>query len=99
VKLRCDWQYEVICNFYCKFLIHFSFVLFSFLLSYRPQAIRVFPIFDFSLHYEFLNRQMAAELVNSATNDKLAEVDWTKNIEICELVAHDERYNILSAVF
>ncbi|KAL9391610.1 hypothetical protein Peur_015530 [Populus x canadensis] len=34
---------------------------------------------------------MAAELVNSATNDKLAEVDWTKNIEICELVAHDER--------
>ncbi|XP_061979127.1 TOM1-like protein 5 isoform X2 [Populus nigra] len=36
-------------------------------------------------------RQMAAELVNSATNDKLAEVDWTKNIEICELVAHDER--------
>ncbi|KAG6779421.1 hypothetical protein POTOM_015801 [Populus tomentosa] len=34
---------------------------------------------------------MAAELVNSATNDKLVEVDWTKNIEICELVAHDER--------
>ncbi|XP_011009978.1 PREDICTED: class E vacuolar protein-sorting machinery protein hse1-like, partial [Populus euphratica] len=34
---------------------------------------------------------MATELVNSATNDKLAEVDWTKNIEICELVAHDGR--------
>lgn len=37
---------------------------------------------------------MAAELVNSATSDKLAEVDWTKNIEICELVARDQRYNL-----
>ncbi|GLT47247.1 hypothetical protein SLA2020_209550 [Shorea laevis] len=34
---------------------------------------------------------MAAELVNSATSEKLAEVDWTKNIEICELVAQDQR--------
>lgn len=34
---------------------------------------------------------MAAELVTSATSDKLAEVDWTKNIEICELVACDQR--------
>ncbi|WCJ37624.1 ENTH/VHS/GAT family protein [Euphorbia peplus] len=34
---------------------------------------------------------MAAELVNSATNDKLHEVDWTKNIAICELVARDQR--------
>lgn len=34
---------------------------------------------------------MASELVNSATNDKLTEVDWTKNIEICELVASDQR--------
>ncbi|KAF5745089.1 ENTH/VHS/GAT family protein isoform 1 [Tripterygium wilfordii] len=34
---------------------------------------------------------MAAELVNSATSDKLIEVDWTKNIVICELVAHDQR--------
>ncbi|KAJ0238249.1 TOM1-like protein 5 [Hirschfeldia incana] len=34
---------------------------------------------------------MAAELVSSATCDKLAEVDWTKNIEICELAARDER--------
>ncbi|KAF8011745.1 hypothetical protein BT93_I0015 [Corymbia citriodora subsp. variegata] len=32
---------------------------------------------------------MAAELVNTATSNKLAEVDWTKNIEICELVARD----------
>ncbi|CAA7396458.1 unnamed protein product [Spirodela intermedia] len=31
----------------------------------------------------------AAELVYSATSDKLKEVDWTKNIEICELVACD----------
>ncbi|XP_009615443.1 TOM1-like protein 5 isoform X1 [Nicotiana tabacum] len=34
---------------------------------------------------------MAAELVNSATSDKLTEIDWTKNIEICELVAHDHK--------
>ncbi|XVF14655.1 hypothetical protein REPUB_Repub09cG0080400 [Reevesia pubescens] len=34
---------------------------------------------------------MAADLVNSATSLKLAEVDWTKNIEICELVAQDQR--------
>jgi hypothetical protein len=41
---------------------------------------------------------MAAELVSSATSDKLTEVDWTKNIEICELVARDERYIILPAL-
>lgn len=35
---------------------------------------------------------MASELVNSATSDKLAEVDWAKNIEICEIVANDQRY-------
>ncbi|XP_061369888.1 TOM1-like protein 5 [Gastrolobium bilobum] len=34
---------------------------------------------------------MAAELVNAATSEKLAETDWMKNIEICELVAHDKR--------
>ncbi|XP_022739699.1 TOM1-like protein 5 isoform X2 [Durio zibethinus] len=34
---------------------------------------------------------MAAELVNSATSEKLPEMDWTKNIEICELVARDQR--------
>ncbi|KAL5053197.1 hypothetical protein RYX36_033879 [Vicia faba] len=34
---------------------------------------------------------MAAELVNAATSEKLAEVDWTKNIEISELVARDQR--------
>lgn len=32
---------------------------------------------------------MAAELVNTATSNKLAEMDWTKSIEICELVARD----------
>lgn len=32
---------------------------------------------------------MAADLVNSATSNKLKEMDWTKNIEICELVARD----------
>ncbi|XP_072973273.1 TOM1-like protein 5 [Typha angustifolia] len=33
---------------------------------------------------------MAAEMVNLATSDKLKETDWTKNIEICELVARDQ---------
>lgn len=36
---------------------------------------------------------MAAELVNAATSEKLAETDWAKNIEICELVGHDHRYS------
>ncbi|KAF4349090.1 hypothetical protein G4B88_029059 [Cannabis sativa] len=34
---------------------------------------------------------MAAELVHSATSEKLPEIDWTKNIQICELVAHDQK--------
>ncbi|KAK9291306.1 hypothetical protein L1049_019251 [Liquidambar formosana] len=34
---------------------------------------------------------MATELVNSATSEKLTEMDWMKNIEICELVANDQR--------
>ncbi|KAL2241315.1 UNVERIFIED_CONTAM: TOM1-like protein 5 [Sesamum indicum] len=34
---------------------------------------------------------MASELVSAATSDKLTEMDWTKNIEICELVARDHR--------
>lgn len=34
---------------------------------------------------------MATELVNAATSDKLTEMDWTKSIEICELVARDHR--------
>ncbi|KAL2347144.1 hypothetical protein Fmac_001144 [Flemingia macrophylla] len=34
---------------------------------------------------------MAAELVNVATSEKLTETDWAKNIEICELVAHNKR--------
>lgn len=36
-------------------------------------------------------QKMAAELVNSATSEKLTEMEWTQNIEICELVAHDQR--------
>lgn len=35
---------------------------------------------------------MAGELVNSATSEKLSDMDWTKNIEICELVGRDQRY-------
>ncbi|XP_068653220.1 TOM1-like protein 5 isoform X2 [Aristolochia californica] len=34
---------------------------------------------------------MASELVNLATSEKLKEMDWTRNIEICELVASDHR--------
>ncbi|KAL6498096.1 hypothetical protein OROGR_028493 [Orobanche gracilis] len=34
---------------------------------------------------------MALDLVSSATSDKLTEIDWSKNIEICELVARDHR--------
>uniref|UniRef100_M4FC35 VHS domain-containing protein n=1 Tax=Brassica campestris TaxID=3711 RepID=M4FC35_BRACM len=34
---------------------------------------------------------MASELVSSATSEKLTDVDWGKNIEICELAARDER--------
>ncbi|OIV97023.1 hypothetical protein TanjilG_19570 [Lupinus angustifolius] len=34
---------------------------------------------------------MVADLVNAATSEKLAETDWAKNIEICEIVAHDKR--------
>lgn len=33
---------------------------------------------------------MASELVNMATSEKLKEMDWTKNIEICELVAREQ---------
>lgn len=33
--------------------------------------------------------KMASEMVKAATNDKLKEMDWAKNIEICELVARD----------
>ncbi|RZC73464.1 hypothetical protein C5167_048947 [Papaver somniferum] len=32
---------------------------------------------------------MAAQLVSSATSDKLKEMDWMKNIEICEMVTRD----------
>lgn len=38
---------------------------------------------------------MAAALVDSATSENLTEMDWAKNIEICELVAHDQRYTAL----
>ncbi|XP_062192419.1 TOM1-like protein 5 isoform X2 [Phragmites australis] len=32
---------------------------------------------------------MASEMVKAATSEKLKEMDWGKNIEICELVARD----------
>lgn len=34
---------------------------------------------------------MATELVNAATSEKLSGMDWTKSIEICELVTRDNR--------
>ena len=36
--------------------------------------------------------KMVAEMVKAATSDKLKEMDWAKNIEICELVAQDPGY-------
>ncbi|XP_042470872.1 TOM1-like protein 5 isoform X1 [Zingiber officinale] len=36
-----------------------------------------------------LRTSMAADMVNSATSEKLKEMDWAKNIEICELITHD----------
>ncbi|KAK7399320.1 hypothetical protein VNO78_10502 [Psophocarpus tetragonolobus] len=38
-----------------------------------------------------ISEKKMANLVNAATSEKLAETDWTKNIEICELVSHDQR--------
>lgn len=32
---------------------------------------------------------MAAEMVILATSERLKEMDWTRNIEICELVTRD----------
>ncbi|XP_042381337.1 TOM1-like protein 5 isoform X1 [Zingiber officinale] len=36
-----------------------------------------------------LRTSMAADMVNLATSEKLKEMDWAKNIEICELITHD----------
>ncbi|XP_020599219.1 TOM1-like protein 2 [Phalaenopsis equestris] len=41
---------------------------------------------EFNLFPQF---PMAAEMVKSATSEKLMDMDWNKNIEICELVAKD----------
>ena len=35
---------------------------------------------------------MASVMVKAATSDKLKEMDWAKNIEICEFVAQDPGY-------
>jgi hypothetical protein len=32
---------------------------------------------------------MASEMVKAATSEKLKEMYWAKNIEICELIAQD----------
>ncbi|URE17321.1 VHS and GAT domain containing protein [Musa troglodytarum] len=37
----------------------------------------------------FLGGPMAAEMVILATSERLKETDWTRNIEICELVTRD----------
>ncbi|KAL2528316.1 ENTH/VHS/GAT family protein [Forsythia ovata] len=47
------------------------------------------PVLLFAVSPGMVN--MTSELVNSATSDKLTEMDWMKNIEICELVARDHR--------
>lgn len=41
--------------------------------------------------YDRNTQKMAAELVNTATSEKLPDMNWTTNIQICELVAHDQR--------
>jgi len=43
---------------------------------------------------------MASELVNVATNEKLKEVDWTKHIEVCELVArnHSQGNDVIRSI-
>ncbi|KAK6259836.1 hypothetical protein SCA6_014310 [Theobroma cacao] len=83
------------------FRVHRSFLSFLFLVSvfvsvcteyedkryFRTELV-------FSINPSFSRgkqKTMAAELVNSATSEKLTEMDWTKNIEICELVARDQR--------
>lgn len=56
----------------------------------------LFSVFLISIYpttFRGKQKTMAAELVNSATSEKLTEMDWTKNIEICELVARDQRYS------
>jgi hypothetical protein len=35
---------------------------------------------------------MASGMVKMATDDKLKETDWAKNVEICELVSTDLGY-------
>lgn len=42
-----------------------------------------------------LRGEMAAELVNATTSENLKEMDWTKSIEICELVARDQGYTTI----
>lgn len=54
------------------------------------------PIWDLSSSCCVQNpenkQKMAAELVDAATSTNLAEMDWGKNIEICELAANDQKY-------
>ncbi|XP_017422379.1 TOM1-like protein 5 isoform X2 [Vigna angularis] len=45
----------------------------------------------FLVIFVFVPEKKMAALVIAATSEKLAETDWIKNIEICELVAHDKR--------
>lgn len=45
--------------------------------------------------YDRNTQKMAAELVNTATSEKLPDMNWTTNIQICELVAHDQRWSVL----
>jgi hypothetical protein len=42
---------------------------------------------------------MASGMVKMATDDKLKETDWAKNIEICELVSTNPGYSFVVRLF
>ncbi|KAK7358752.1 hypothetical protein VNO77_00690 [Canavalia gladiata] len=79
------------------FLVIFAFVSLFLDLIVWPLVVKIksfalFPQFHFfEVTLESSETEMAAELVNAATSEKLAETDWMKNIEICEFVARDQR--------
>ncbi|GMG99561.1 hypothetical protein Nepgr_001401 [Nepenthes gracilis] len=70
---------------WCYWLLHCMYPFASLglkLTVYRHLYTCIFCLFELI---------MANDLVNSATSEKLTEMDWSKNIEICESVARDQR--------
>lgn len=78
---------------FCAFLFALTLVsLFHTSFNWRVEKKLVLCLLWSHSWVPGITKTMAAELVNSATSDKLAEMDWVKNIEICEMVAHDQKY-------